>query len=258
MKSNPAVANDPAELQSLDASSEQDVTARETYTFKQLRQDLSWELERYQHRLYVTRIQVILLSPGFQATVVYRLGHWLLPITRKKSGFNAIVALMMAFIRRFTEIITGIYINPEAIIGAGLLMLHFGGVVIGPSEIGRNCEIYQGVTLGVNKSLEREPPELGDRVYLAPGAKVLGSIRLGNDVCIGPNSVVLRSVPDRFVINGVPGRVTAKNGSFDLVLYPGMESDPDRQQSLAQVVSVSTGQEAATDQPGGDSGSELG
>jgi serine O-acetyltransferase len=207
----------------------------ENHSFRQVLHTLSWELERYRQRLHIGKAQIILFTPGFQATVVYRVGHWLLPITRKKSGLGAVLALLMAVIRRVTEIITGIYINPEAVIGEGLLMIHFGGIVIGPAVIGRNCEIYQGVTLGVNKSLDPDVPTLGDRVYLAPGAKVLGNVKLGSDVCVGPNSVVVNSVPDRSVVIGVPGRITAKTGSFDLVIYPNMDSDPDRKKSLDAV-----------------------
>jgi serine O-acetyltransferase len=205
------------------------------FSFKQVLKSLAWDLERYCHRLEVGRLQVILFSPGFHATMVYRLGHWLLPITRKKRGLNVVVALLMAVLRRFTEIVTGIYISPEAVIGEGLLMIHFGGIVIGPSIIGRNCEIFQQVTLGVAKSTEGGVPKLGDRVYLAPGAKVLGKIQLGDDVCVGPNSVLVTSVPDRSVVIGNPGRVVAKTGSFDLVLYPGMEFDTERQNSMAIV-----------------------
>jgi serine O-acetyltransferase len=211
---------------------------------------LNWELRRYSQRLHMSRAQVILFTPGFHATVVYRLGHLLLPITRKKSGLNIVVALFMAFLRRFTEIITGIYISPEAEIGEGLLMIHFGGITIGPSVIGKNCEIYQGVTLGVSKSLEREVPTLGDRVYLAPGAKVLGNVHVGNDVCVGPNSVLLISVPDRAMTIGVPARVMGKTGSFEHVIYPGMENDPERQKSLAHLESTRVpGETSREEQP---------
>ncbi len=200
--------------------------------FREVLKDLSWDMERYCHRIGAGRAQVLLLSPGFQALVVYRLGHWLLPVTRKKSGWNGLIALFIAFLRRFTEITTGIAIDPHATIGAGLVMLHSGDIVIGPTQIGRNCEIFQGVTLGVRDSLSTDVPTLGDRVYLAPGAKAMGNITLGDDVCVGPNSVVLNSVPDRSVVIGVPGRVVARTGSFDLVIYPRMEFDPDRQASL--------------------------
>src|SRR5690606_38174444 len=84
--------------------------AKEDNSLRKMLNALSWELRRYSQRLHMSRAQVILFTPGFHATVVYRLGHLLLPITRKKSGLNIVVALFMAFLRRFTEIITGIYI----------------------------------------------------------------------------------------------------------------------------------------------------
>ncbi len=101
--------------------------AKEDNSLRKTLNALSWELRRYSQRLHMSRAQVMLFTPGFHATVVYRLGHLLLPVTRKKSGLNIVVALFMAFLRRFTEIITGIYISPEAEIGEGLLMIHFGG-----------------------------------------------------------------------------------------------------------------------------------
>lgn len=201
--------------------------------YRKVLKDLAWDLDRLCQRTHSGRARTVLLAPGFHAMVVYRLGHWLLPVTHKKAGIGAILAIMMAILRRFTEVMTGIDISPHAVIGAGLLMLHSGNIVIGPAVIGTNCEIYQGVTLGVSKSIDYSVPTLGDRVYIAPGAKVLGGITLGDDVCVGPNSVLLNSVPDRAVVIGIPGRVVAKTGSFDLVIYPGMESDPARQQSLA-------------------------
>lgn len=215
------------------------------YTFAMMRHDLSWELQRYVHRLRIGKFQVILFTPGFQATVVYRLGHWLLPYTAKKSGLGVIVSLLMAMLRRCSEIITGIYISPEAEIGAGLLMLHFGGIVIGPAKIGRNCELFHGVTLGVNKSGETGVPEVGDRVYLAPGAKILGAVTVGNDVCIGANAVLATSVQDRWVMMGNPVRRITKKGSFDMVIYPGMESDPDRQKSLEAMAAARIAEETA-------------
>ncbi|MFN8563033.1 MAG: serine acetyltransferase [Anaerolineae bacterium] len=214
------------------------------YTFRMMRHDLSWELHRYVHRLYIGKLQVILFTPGFQATVVYRLGHWLLPYT-KKSGLGIPVSLLMAILRRFTEIITGIYISPEAEIGAGLLMLHFGGIVVGPAKIGRNCELFHGVTLGVNKSGETGVPEIGDRVYLAPGAKILGAVTVGNDVCIGANAVLATSVQDRWVMMGNPVRRITKKGSFDMVIYPGMEFDPDRQRSMEAMAAARVAEESS-------------
>jgi len=74
---------------------------------------------------------------------------------------------------------------------------------------------------------------IGDRVFIGPGAAVLGPIRIGNDVLIGANAVVIRSVPDRAVVVGNPARVISFNGSFDLVSYEGMERDPERLAALA-------------------------
>jgi serine O-acetyltransferase len=204
--------------------------------FRQVLEDLSWDIKRYSYRMGISGAKVVLLSPGFQAVMVYRFGHWLMPLKSKNSILSPLIVILMELSRIVTEIITGIEIDFRAEIGAGLVMLHRGGVVIGPLKIGRNCEIFQGVTLGVKNSLDDSVATIGDRVYLAPGAKVLGDMELGNDVLVGPNTVVVNSVPDRGVVLGVPGRIVGKTGSFDYVVYPGMENDPERQKSLAMLI----------------------
>ena len=70
-------------------------------------------------------------------------------------------------------------------------------------------------------------------MFIGAGAKIFGSITIGNDVVIGANAVVLKSVPDRAVVVGIPAKVVSMKGSFDIVRYPGMEDDPERQRSLA-------------------------
>src|SRR5690606_7917954 len=148
-----------------------------------------------------------------------------------------VFALLYALLRRFTEIVTGIYIRPDAQIGAGLYMPHFGGIVLG-GKLGRKCDVYQAVTVGHTGRPGQGHPVIGDRVYIGPGAKLFGSITIGNDVAIGANAVVTKSVPDRAVVVGVPARIISYKGSFDLVMYPGMETDPERTASMALVARV--------------------
>jgi serine O-acetyltransferase len=95
------------------------------------------------------------------------------------------------------------------ILGRGVIIEHQGGIVIhGSCEIGDNCIIRQGVTLG-NRSLERpfDAPKLGCRVNVGAGAKILGSVRVGDDARIGANAVVLRDVPRGGLAVGVPARI---------------------------------------------------
>jgi len=109
----------------------------------------------------------------------------------------------------------GISIPPETCVGSGLYIGHFGGVVVNKnSVIGRNCNISQGVTLGQsNRGSKTGCPIVGNNVYIGPGAKIIGAVRIGNDVAIGANCVVTRDVPDHSVVVGVPGKVVSQGGS---------------------------------------------
>jgi serine O-acetyltransferase len=100
-------------------------------------------------------------------------------------------------------------------IGSGFYIGHFSGIFVNENcVIGRNCNISQGVTVGTANRGERAGnPVIGDNVYLGPGAKVIGAIRVGDHAAIGANCVVTRDVPDHAVVVGVPGRVISHAGS---------------------------------------------
>ncbi|HDO23476.1 MAG TPA: cysteine--tRNA ligase, partial [Nitrospirae bacterium] len=147
--------------------------------------------------------EVITSYPGFHAILSHRFIHllWRMKIP--------LIPRIMSHIARF---FTGIEIHPGARIGGGFFVDHGMGVVIGETtEIGRNCLLYQGVTLGgTGKEKGKRHPTLGDSVVVGAGAKVLGAIRIGDYVKIGANAVVLKSVPDHSIVVGVPGRVIKK------------------------------------------------
>jgi serine O-acetyltransferase len=109
----------------------------------------------------------------------------------------------------------GISIPPETKIGSGFCIGYFGGIVVnGQSEIGKNCNISQGVTLGqANRGRNKGYPTLGDNIYIGPGAKIVGAVKIGNNVAIGANCVVTRNIPDNSVVIGVPGKVISQEGS---------------------------------------------
>ncbi len=148
-------------------------------------------------------LEVILTYPGFHAIVLHRLAHWL---------WQCKVPLLPRLLSHISRFVTGIEIHPAAKIGRGLVIDHGMGVVIGETtEIGDNCLIYQGVTLGgTGKEKGKRHPTLGNNVVVGAGAKVLGPIKIGNYVKIGANSVVLKPVPDNSIVVGVPGRVIKK------------------------------------------------
>ena len=121
------------------------------------------------------------------------------------------VARIISQVSRF---FTGIEIHPGATIGERLFIDHGMGVVIGETcEIGNNVVIYQGVTLGgTGKERGKRHPTIGNNVVIGSGAKVLGSFKVGDNVNIGSNSVVLREVPPNSTVVGNPGRIVKRNG----------------------------------------------
>lgn len=109
----------------------------------------------------------------------------------------------------------GISIPIETSIGSGFYIGHFGGIVVnGECEIGKNCNISHGVTLGqANRGRSKGCPVIGDNVYIGPGAKVIGAVRVGRNVAIGANSVVTSNVLDNSVVVGIPAKVISQDGS---------------------------------------------
>ena len=130
-------------------------------------------------------IEILLLYNGLHATIWYRLSHWL--HTHHCRSFARLCSQLAKFF-------TGIEIHPGARIGRRLVIDHGTGIVIGETaEIGDDCLLYQGVTLGgTGKDVGKRHPTLGNNVMVGSGAKVLGPFKVGNNVRIAANSVVLR------------------------------------------------------------------
>ena len=144
--------------------------------------------------------EILLLYNGLHATIDYRIAHWL--HTHK-------MRFLARAVSQWSKMWTGIEIHPAAKIGRRLVIDHGTGIVIGEAtEIGDDCLLYQGVTLGgTGKDVGKRHPTLGNNVMVGAGAKVLGPFRVGNNARIAANSVVLREVPDNATVVGVPGRI---------------------------------------------------
>ncbi len=123
----------------------------------------------------------------------------------------------------------GISIYPSTEIGNGFNINHIGGIVInGRSIIGKNCTVSHGVTLGQkNRGQYKGCPILGDDIYIGPGAKIIGSVKIGNNVAIGANSVVTKDIPDNSVVVGVPGKVISQDGAAGYVNNTEYEDELD-------------------------------
>ena len=142
----------------------------------------------------------VMTYAGVHAIIWHRVSHFLW-----KLKFKFLARLISQTARSFT----GIEIHPGATIGRGFFIDHGMGVVIGETaEIGDNCLIYHGVTLGgVSLEKTKRHPTLGNNIVVGTGAKVLGAITIGDNSRIGANSVVLKDVPPNSVVVGIPGRV---------------------------------------------------
>jgi serine O-acetyltransferase len=110
----------------------------------------------------------------------------------------------------------GIEVTPRCDIGPGLMLPHTFGTVIGATAIGSNATVFQGATIGAS-SLDmgfdkNKRPVIGGNVIIGAGAKVLGGLSVGNNVTIGANSVVVKSIVDGMVVAGVPAKIIRSNG----------------------------------------------
>ena len=152
--------------------------------------------------------EIITCYSGVQAVIIYRFTHLL---WRYKLYWLA------RFISTLARWITGIEIHPGAVIGRRFFIDHGMSVVIGEtSEIGDDCMMYHGVTLGgTSWDKVKRHPTLKDGVIIGAGAKILGPITLGKNVRVGSNSVVVKSIDDNCTVVGIPGRVLEKKVSDD-------------------------------------------
>jgi serine O-acetyltransferase len=113
----------------------------------------------------------------------------------------------------------GISIPYRTRIGRGFYIGHFGGVVVSDdAQIGNNCNLSQGVTIGrTNRGKRKGAPIIGDSVYIGPGAVVIGAVKIGDHVAIGANAVVTDDLQDHAVAVGIPARVISDKGSSDYI-----------------------------------------
>lgn len=171
--------------------------------FKTLKEDIEVVFE--QDPAARTYIEVILTYSGLHAIWAHRIAH---AFFKRKLFF---IARVISQVSRF---FTGIEIHPGAKIGRRFFIDHGMGVVIGETcEIGDNVTVFQGVTLGgTGKEKGKRHPTIKDHALIATGAKVLGSITVGENSKIGAGSVVLKEVPPNSTVVGIPGKVVIRDG----------------------------------------------
>jgi len=171
--------------------------------FKRMKEDMDVVFE--QDPAARTYFEVFLTYSGLHAVWNHRIAHW---FYKRKMFF---IARAISQLSRF---FTGIEIHPGAVIGRRFFIDHGMGVVIGETcEIGDDVTIYQGVTLGgTGHEKGKRHPTIKNNALIATGAKVLGSITVGENSNVGGGSVVLKDVPDNSTVVGIPGRVVKQDG----------------------------------------------
>jgi serine O-acetyltransferase len=167
-----------------------------------------------------SRLEVVLCYPGFHALVFYRVGHWLWQRRWHLAG---------RFVSYLGRILTAIDIHPGAKIGRRLFIDHGIGVVVGETaEIGDDCTLYQGVTLGgtrpsADQAGQKRHPTLGNGVIVSSNAQVVGPFKVGDGARIGAAAVVLKEVPEGATMVGNPARQVARrttSGEWRSVFEP--------------------------------------
>ncbi|MFZ1548818.1 MAG: serine O-acetyltransferase [Candidatus Nitrotoga sp.] len=171
--------------------------------------------------------EIITCYPGFQARLVHRMAHGLWSVNMK---------WLARFLSHLGRFLTGIEIHPGATIGRRFFIDHGMGVVIGETaEIGDDCTLYHGVTLGGTSWKEgKRHPTLGNGVVVGAGAKILGPITISDGAKIGSNAVVVKNVPAGATAAGIPARIldeASKRPGFNAYGISNDQNDP-----LAQAI----------------------
>ena len=176
--------------------------------FKNLRDEIDATLAR--DPAARSRLEVVLCYPGFHALLFHRLAHWLWQKRRLLAG---------RFVSHVGRVLTGIEIHPGARIGKRLFIDHGMGVVIGETaEIGDDCTLYHGVTLGGRAPRrgehgQKRHPTLGNGVIVGSGAQILGPFRVGDGARIAAQAVVLAEVADGVTMVGPPARPVVRRST---------------------------------------------
>lgn len=143
---------------------------------------------------------------GLWVMVVYRFGRWRYGIQNR--WLRLPFSILYKILKLLSQILTGIDLPCEVTVGRRFKIEHFGDIIIsGDTVFGDDVVIRNGVTVGLKRTNERGAPVIGNRVDIGAGAKVLGPIRIGDDVAIGANAVVLQDVPPNSLAIGVPAQI---------------------------------------------------
>jgi serine O-acetyltransferase len=145
-------------------------------------------------------------AQGFWVMLVYRFGRWRYGV--RTTSLRKLFSMIYNALYKLVQILTGIKLPCETAVGRNFIIDHFGGVIVsGYATFGDSCRIRNGVVVGLRRTGEQTAPTIGNNVDIGSGAKLLGPIRIGDNVLIGANAVVLCDVPDNCIAAGVPAIV---------------------------------------------------
>lgn len=191
--------------------------------FKYLRHDLYryfYPNDAVETRSLLEKIKLILFTQAIWAITVYRFLRWVVfecnvPVVKE------LLKVVGGGLELLVQMATGINIEAGCDIGPGLYIGHYGNIFLpGEVKIGKFCNISQENTFGVaGRGEKRGLPEIGDFVYVGPGAKIIGKIKVGNYVAIGANAVVTKDIPDHAVVAGIPAEIISYNSSSDFIEF---------------------------------------
>ena len=196
-------------------------------TWKRCRALIASDLWRHAGRLgFATFCGRWILVPGFRYAVLLRLYSYACTTAWCQIGTRQTLVLML----RHYALRFGIEISRDTRIGSGLYIGHHGGIWVSEGAvIGDNCNISQGVTLGQqNRGPRAGCPVIGNNVYIAPGAKIIGRVQIGDHASIGANAVVVNDVAPHTGVGGIPARPISDAGSDGYVNrtdYPPIPKD---------------------------------
>jgi len=192
------------------------------YRYGQMRSDLREDWRRYV-RLFrpappggrPETLRVLLASPGFAVVAAYRFRYWVRswgdecrnPLAR--FVLKCLLKCLNRTAMVFYVYVAKTYITHWPSIGPGLYLSNKGGIVLGPRAIGAGCTIHHNVTLGMDR--KRNHPEVGNNVWIGPDCVIYGGLRAGDGAVLRPGTVLGKSVPDRCVVEGNPGRIVRRD-----------------------------------------------
>lgn len=190
--------------------------AREIVRYGEFQRLITEDLFRYQGRQGVFAfLKAWHREAGFRITLLTRLTRFLRRQNWSRFGLYHVVSLF----QRLQGTRHSVFLDPEGQIGGGLFIPHAFCIIVNRQAIlGKNCNLAQGVTIGVsNRGPRSGTPIIGDRVLIGPGSVIIGAVKIGSDSAIGANCVVTKDVPKFGVIVGVPGKLISKDGSIGYI-----------------------------------------